>query len=39
MLVHALGNCADMDKIVKYAKNKLILIEFVKFGSTYKGKN
>lgn len=28
MLVHALGNCADMDKIVKICKNKkIILIE------------
>ena len=41
MLVHALGNCADMDKIVKICKqNKLILIEDTceALGSTYKGK-
>ena len=41
MLVHALGNCADMDKIVKICKeNKLILIEDTceALGSEYKGK-
>ena len=41
MLVHALGNCADMDKIVKICKeNKLILIEDTceALGSAYKGK-
>ena len=41
MLVHALGNCADMDKIVKICKaNKIILIEDTceALGSKYKGK-
>ena len=41
MLVHALGNCEDMDKIVKICKeNKLILIEDTceALGSAYKGK-
>jgi CDP-6-deoxy-D-xylo-4-hexulose-3-dehydrase len=41
MLVHALGNCADMQKIVKICKaNKIILIEDTceALGSKYKGK-
>ena len=41
MLVHALGNCTDMDKLVKICKrNKLILIEDTceALGSTFKKK-
>ena len=41
MLVHALGNCADMQKIVKICKmNKIILIEDTceALGSKHKGK-
>ena len=42
MLVHAMGNCADMDEIVKICKkNKIILIEDTceALGSTFKKKN
>ena len=41
MLVHAMGNCADMDEIVKICKkNKIILIEDTceALGSTFKKK-
>ena len=41
MLVHAMGNCADMQKIVKICKmNKIILIEDTceALGSKHKGK-
>jgi len=41
MLVHALGNCADMQKIIKICKaKKIILIEDTceALGSKYKGK-
>ena len=41
MLVHAMGNCADMEKIVKICKKKnIILIEDTceALGSKYKGK-
>ncbi len=42
MLVHALGNCADMNKITKICKKKrLILVEDTceALGSKFKGKN
>ena len=41
MLVHALGNCAEMDKLTRICKkNKLILVEdaCVALGSTFKNK-
>ena len=41
MLVHALGNCADMDKLTRICKkNKLILVEDAceALGSTFKNK-